>query len=55
MTMKEPSELLGIEYELYQEFQRCGAQLLFEKMQRVKLSLWQRKDRKTAADPNFAG
>src|SRR5260370_2376248 len=32
-TMKEPSELLGIESELYEEFQRCGAQLLFEKMQ----------------------
>ena len=31
--MKEPSELLAIESELYEEFQRCGAQLLFETMQ----------------------
>jgi hypothetical protein len=32
-TMKESSELLDIESELYEEFQRCGAKLLFEKMQ----------------------
>jgi hypothetical protein len=32
-TMKEPSELLEIESELYEEFQRCGAQLLSEKLE----------------------
>src|ERR1700732_440533 len=32
-TMKKPSELLEIECELYEEFQRCGAQLLSEKLE----------------------
>jgi hypothetical protein len=31
--MKEIAQLLDIESELYEEFQRCGAQLLAEKMQ----------------------
>jgi hypothetical protein len=32
-AMKEPRDLLDIESELYDEFRRCGAQLLFEKVQ----------------------
>jgi hypothetical protein len=32
-AMKEIAQLLDIESELYEEFQRCGAQLLAEKMQ----------------------